>query len=160
MAAIAVAGVGLMVVCSSSLAAIMLMGGEKGSTGPTGPTGPTGDEDDDSGAADTGDEDDDSGAADTGGSLFSSNSDQQSDTSAVEYHWEVKNFQEITTGQPFKSIENASVNDCRNKCEKKNKCVGFSIGPLVGTKRCILYSGMDVSTSFDMNKNTHLLSRV
>jgi hypothetical protein len=78
----------------------------------------------------------------------------------VEYHWEVKNFKEITTGQPFKSINNASVNDCRNKCEKKNKCVGFNIGPIVGTKTCILYSGMDVRTEYDMNKNTHLLSRV
>lgn len=43
MAAIAVAGVGLMVVCSSSLAAVMLMGGEEETPDPTsaGPTTPT-----------------------------------------------------------------------------------------------------------------------
>tara|TARA_Y100000389_G_scaffold99995_1_gene96762 strand:+ start:225 stop:836 length:612 start_codon:yes stop_codon:yes gene_type:complete len=42
MAAIAVAGVGLMVVCSSSLAAVMLMGGdEETPTPPTGPAAPT-----------------------------------------------------------------------------------------------------------------------
>ena len=48
MAAIAVAGVGLMVVCSSSLAAVMMMGGEEDtpasatSAGPTAPTLPSG----------------------------------------------------------------------------------------------------------------------
>ena len=41
MAAIAVAGVGLMVICSSSLAAVMLMGGEEDTpTPPAGPSGP------------------------------------------------------------------------------------------------------------------------
>jgi len=151
MAAVAIAGVGLMVVCSSSLAAVMLMGGEEETPTPTTTTsaqsavGPTGDEDDD-----TGDEDDDTGDDDSGATT---------PDPAVEYHWEVENFKGITTGQPFKTINNASVNDCRNKCEKKNKCVGFSIGPTVGTKRCILYSG-DVSTTFDIGKHTHLLSRV
>src|SRR5210317_500466 len=151
MAAVAIAGVGLMVVCSSSLAAVMLMGGEEETPTTTTTTsaqsaaGPTGDEDDD-----TGDEDDDTGDDDSGATT---------PDPAVEYHWEVENFKGITTGQPFKTINNASVNDCRNKCEKKNKCVGFSIGPTVGTKRCILYSG-DVSTTFDIGKHTHLLSRV
>src|SRR6056300_1429006 len=151
MAAVAIAGVGLMVVCSSSLAAVMLMGGEEETPTTTTTTsaqsaaGPTGDEDDD-----TGDEDDDTGDDDSGGTT---------PDPAVEYHWEVENFKGITTGQPFKTINNASVNDCRNKCEKKNKFVGFSIGPTVGTKRCILYSG-DVSTTFDIGKHTHLLSRV
>tara|TARA_B100000497_G_scaffold61732_1_gene70045 strand:+ start:1028 stop:1813 length:786 start_codon:yes stop_codon:yes gene_type:complete len=41
MAAIAVAGVGLMVVCSSSLAAVMLMGGEEETPAPAGPSAPT-----------------------------------------------------------------------------------------------------------------------
>ena len=146
MAAVAIAGIGMMMVCSSSLAAVMLMGGEEETPTPTTTTsaqsaaGPTGDEDDDTG-------DDDSGAT------------TPTPAPAVEYHWEVENFKKITTGQPFKTINNASVNDCRNKCEKKNKCVGFSIGPIVGTKRCILYSG-DVSTTLDIGKHTHLLSRV
>jgi hypothetical protein len=165
MAAVAIAGIGMMMVCSSSLAAVMLMGGEEETPTTTTTTsaqsaaGPTGDEDDDTGDEDddtgdedddTGDEDDDTGDDDSGGG----------GGGGVEYHWEVKNFNKITTGQPFKSINNASVNDCRNKCEKKNKCVGFNIGPIVGTKTCILYSGMDVRTEHDMNKNTHLLSRV
>jgi hypothetical protein len=158
MAAVAIAGVGLMVVCSSSLATVMLMGGEEETPTTTTTTsaqsaaGPTGDEDDDTGDEDddTGDEDDDTGDDDSGATT---------PDPAVEYHWEVENFKGITTGQPFKTINNASVNDCRNKCEKKNKCVGFSIGPTVGTKRCILYSG-DVSTTFDIGKHTHLLSRV
>ena len=151
MAAVAIAGIGMMV-CSSSLAAVMLMGGEEETPTTTTTTsaqsaaGPTGDEDDD-----TGDEDDDTGDDDSGATT---------PDPAVEYHWEVENFKGITTGQPFKTINNASVNDCRNKCEKKNKCVGFNIGPIVGTKTCILYSGMDVRTEHDMNKNTHLLSRV
>ena len=166
MAAVAIAGVGLMVVCSSSLAAVMLMGGEEETPTPTTTTsaqsaaGPTGDEDDD-----TGDEDDDTGDDDSGGGggggggADNSGATTPTPAPAVEYHWEVENFKGITTGQPFKTINNASVNDCRNKCEKKNKCVGFSIGPTVGTKRCILYSG-DVSTTFDIGKHTHLLSRV
>ena len=146
MAAVAIAGIGMMMVCSSSLAAVMLMGGEEETPTPTTTTsaqsaaGPTGDEDDDTG-------DDDSGAT------------TPTPAPAVEYHWEVENFKKITTGQPFKTINNASVNNCRNKCENKNKCVGFSIGPLTGTKRCILYSG-DVSTTLDIGKHTHLLSRV
>ena len=42
MAAIAVAGVGMMMVCSSSLAAVMLMGGEEETpTPPAGPAAPT-----------------------------------------------------------------------------------------------------------------------
>jgi len=153
MAAVAIAGIGMMMVCSSSLAAVMLMGGEEETPTPTTTTsaqsaaGPTGDEDDD-----TGDEDDDTGDDDSGATT-------PTPAPAVEYHWEVENFKKITTGQPFKTINNASVNDCRNKCEKKNKCVGFSIGPIVGTKRCILYSG-DVSTTLDIGKHTHLLSRV
>ena len=158
MAAVAIAGIGMMV-CSSSLAAVMLMGGEEETPTTTTTTsaqsaaGPTGDEDDDTGDEDddTGDEDDDTGDDDSGATT---------PDPAVEYHWEVENFKGITTGQPFKTINNASVNDCRNKCEKKNKCVGFNIGPIVGTKTCILYSGMDVRTEHDMNKNTHLLSRV
>ena len=40
MAAIAVAGVGLMVVCSSSLAAVMMMGGEEETPAPATPAGP------------------------------------------------------------------------------------------------------------------------
>jgi hypothetical protein len=35
--------------------------------------------------------------------------------------------------------------------------VGFTIGPLVGTKRCNLYSG-DVSTTMNVSKNTFLLA--
>jgi hypothetical protein len=156
MSTVAIAGIGMMMVCSSSLAAVMLMGGEEETPTPTTTTaaGPTGDEDDDTGDEDddTGDEDDDTGDDDSGGGGGGGG--------GAEYHWEVKNFKEITTGQPFKTINNASVNDCRNKCEKKKKCVGFSIGPMIGTKTCILYSGMDVRTGYDMNKNTHLLSRV
>jgi hypothetical protein len=158
MAAVAIAGIGMMMVCSSSLAAVMLMGGEEETptttTSAQSAAGPTGDEDDDTGDEDddTGDEDDDTGDDDSGATT-------PTPAPAVEYHWEVENFKEITTGQPFKTINNASVNNCRNKCEKKNKCVGFSIGPQTGTKRCILYSG-DVSTTLDMSKNTHLLSRV
>jgi hypothetical protein len=164
MAAVAIAGIGMMMVCSSSLAAVMLMGGEEETPTPTTTTsaqsavGPTGDEDDD-----TGDEDDDTGDDDSGGGggggADNSGATTPTPAPAVEYHWEVENFKGITTGQPFKTINNASVNDCRNKCEKKNKCVGFSIGPTVGTKRCILYSG-DVSTTLDIGKHTHLLSRV
>ena len=40
MAAIAVAGVGMMMICSSSLAAVMLMGGDEETPTPTPPTGP------------------------------------------------------------------------------------------------------------------------
>jgi hypothetical protein len=165
MAAVAIAGIGMMMVCSSSLAAVMLMGGEEETPTPTTTTsaqsaaGPTGDEDDD-----TGDEDDDTGDDDSGGGGGggggADNSGATTPAPAVEYNWEVKNFKEITTGQPFRTINNASVNDCRNKCEKRKKCVGFSIGPIIGTKTCILYSGVDVRTGYDMNKNTHLLSRV
>src|SRR5210317_370359 len=41
MAAIAVAGVGLMVVCSSSLAAVMMMSGKEDTPAATTPTGPS-----------------------------------------------------------------------------------------------------------------------
>jgi hypothetical protein len=162
MAAVAIAGIGMMMVCSSSLAAVMLMGGEEETPTPTTTTsaqsaaGPTGDEDDD-----TGDEDDDSGSgADNSGSgADNSGATTPTPAPAVEYHWTVNTFKKIEGGEPFKTINDASANDCRNKCEKKNKCVGFSIGPIVGTKRCILYSG-DVSTTLDIGKHTHLLSRV
>ena len=142
MAAVAIAGIGMMMV--SSLAAVMLMGGEEETptttTSDQSAAGPTGDEDDDTG-------DDDSGAT------------TPTPAPAVDYHWTVNTFKKIERGEPFKTINNASVNNCRNKCENKNKCVGFSIGPLTGTKRCILYSG-DVSTVNSLNVNTHLLSRV
>ena len=153
MAAVAIAGIGMMMV-SSSLAAVMLMGGEEETPATTTTTSaqsaadPTGDEDDDTEDDDT--EDDDSGGG--GG-------EEESDTSAVEYHWEVENFKTISGGEPFKTMNDTSAGKCRKKCEKKTKCVGFNIGPLIGTKRCVLYSG-DVSTVNSLNDNTHLLSRV
>jgi len=136
------------------------MGGEEETPTPTTTTsaqsaaGPTGDEDDDTG------DDDSGGGGGGGGGADNSGATTPTPAPAVEYHWEVKSFKEITTGQPFRTINNASVNDCRNKCEKKRKCVGFSIGPIIGTKTCILYSGTDVRTGYHTNKNTHLLSRV
>lgn len=157
MAAVAIAGIGMMMVCSSSLAAVMLMGGEEETpaSNTTTSADPTGDEDDDTGDDDSGDEDDDTEDDDSGGG----GGEEESDTSAVEYHWEVESFKTISGGDPFKTVNNASASKCRKKCEKKTKCVGFNIGPLIGTKQCVLYSG-DVSTSFAANKNTHLLSRV
>ena len=159
MAAVAIAGIGMMMV--SSLAAVMLMGGEEETptttTSDQSAAGPTGDEYDD-----TGDEDDDlggGGGGGGGGGADNSGATTPTPAPAVEYHWTVNTFKKIERGEPFKTINNASVNNCRNKCENKNKCVGFSIGPLTGTKRCILYSG-DVSTTLDMSKHTHLLSRV
>ena len=160
MAAVAIAGVGMMMVCSSSLAVVLMTGGEEPDT-TTDDSGGNEDGGDDSG----GDEDggDDSGGDDSGGDEDGGDEDEDGDgggdTPVVEYHWTVNTFKKIEGGEPFKTINNASVNKCRNKCEKKNKCVGFSIGPLIGTKRCILYSG-DVSTTTNIGKNTHLLSRV
>jgi cobalamin biosynthesis protein CobT len=157
MAAVAIAGIGMMMVCSSSLAAVMLMGGEEETpaSNTTTSADPTGDEDDDTGDDDSGDEDDDTEDDDSGGG----GGEEESDTSAVEYHWEVESFKTISGGEPFKTVNNASASKCRKKCEKKNECVGFNIGPIIGTKRCVLYSG-DVSTVNSLNDNTHLLSRV
>lgn len=152
MAAVAIAGIGMMMV--SSLSAVMLMGGEEETptttTSDQSAAGPTGDEYDD-----TGDEDDDLGG---GGGGDNSGATTPTPAPAVEYHWEVKNFKTISGGEPFKTMNNASARKCRKKCEKKNKCVGFNI-PRIGSKRCVLYSG-DVSTVNNLNDNTHLLSRV
>ena len=145
---------GMMLCCLSSSVTSFMMGGEE-KEDPVVPGTTAGDDtgDDDSGADDTGD--DDSGADDSGGG----GGEEESDTSAVEYHWTTHTFKKFEGGKDIKTIRNASARKCRKKCEKKNKCVGFSIVPIIGTKTCILYSG-DVRTEYDMNKNTHLLSRV
>ena len=72
------------------------------------------------------------------------------------HEWRVETFKEITGGQLLKNVNNASIKKCKKKCKKKEECVGFTIGPLIGTKRCNLYSG-DVSTTSDEGKNTYLL---
>ena len=135
MAAIAVAGVGMMMVCSSSLTAVMLMGGDE----------ETPDVPDTTAGAD------DSGADDSGA--------DESDTPAVEYQWTAHTFKKFEGGEHIKTIRNASTSKCKKRCQKKTNCVGFSIGPRIGTKRCILYSG-NVTTKADMGENSHLLSRV
>ena len=145
MAAIAVAGVGMMMVCSSSLTAVMLMGGDEET--PDVPDTTAGA--DDSGADDSGA--DDSGADDSGA--------DESDTPAVEYQWTAHTFKKFEGGEHIKTIRNASTSKCKKRCQKKTNCVGFSIGPRIGTKRCILYSG-NVTTKADMGENSHLLSRV
>ena len=94
---------------------------------------------------------DDSGADDSGA--------DESDTPAVEYQWTAHTFKKFEGGKYIKTIRNASTSKCKKRCQKKTNCVGFSIGPLIGTKRCILYSG-NVTTKADMGENSHLLSRV
>ena len=94
---------------------------------------------------------DDSGADDSGA--------DESDTPAVEYQWTAYTFKKFEGGKYIKTIRNASTSKCKKRCQKKTNCVGFSIGPLIGTKRCILYSG-NVTTKTDMGENSHLLSRV
>jgi hypothetical protein len=73
------------------------------------------------------------------------------------HEWRTETLKKITGGTVLKSIKNASVDKCMDKCIKKEACVGFTIGPLIGTKKCFLYSG-DVSTTMDLAKNTYLLS--
>jgi hypothetical protein len=118
---------------SSALSAFLTMGGEEEDSGGSGTDDSAGDEEDEGG----------SGTDDSAG-------DEEG------HEWSVKTFKEITGGQLLKNINNASVNNCKNKCKKKEECVGFTIGPLIGTKRCNLYSG-DVSTTSDVDKNTYLL---
>ena len=124
----------MMMISSSSLSAFLMMGGEEEDSGGSGGS-------DDS----AGDEEDEGG---------SGTDDSAGDEEGHE--WRAKTFKEITGGQLLKNINNASVDKCKNKCEKKEECVGFTIGPLIGTKSCNLYSG-DVSTTSDMGKNTYLL---
>jgi len=119
---------------SSALSAFLMMGGEEeGSDG-------SGDSDDSAG-----DEEDEGG---------SGTDDSAGDEEGHE--WRVETFKEITGGQLLKNVNNASIKNCKKKCKKKEECVGFTIGPLIGTKRCKLYSG-DVSTTSDEGKNTYLL---
>lgn len=144
MAAVAIAGIGMMMVCSSSLAAVMLMGGEEETPTTTTTTsaqstaGLTGDEDDDTGDDDTGDEE-----GGVGG-----------------HEWIFKPLTKIGGGAILKSIDDATLDKCKQKCIKNEACVGFS-RKRTGTKTCVLYSG-DVSTIGDMTMSRHsyLLTRV
>ena len=122
---------------SSALSAFLMTGGEEEDSGGSGGSG---------GSASDGEDEGGSGTDDSAGD-------------GEGHEWRAEAFKKITGGQFLKNVDNASVDKCRDKCEKKNKCVGFTIGPLIGTKRCNLYSG-DVSTTTDLGKNTHLLSRV
>ena len=119
---------------SSALSAFLTMGGEEEDSGGSGGS-------DDS----AGDEEDEDG---------SGTDDSAGDEEGHE--WRVETFKEITGGQLLKNVNNASVEKCKKKCKKKEECVGFTIGPLTGTKRCNLYSG-DVSTTSDVGKKTYLL---
>jgi hypothetical protein len=137
---------------SSALSAFLMTGGEEEDSGGSGGSGGSASDGEDEGGSGT---DDSAGdGEDEGGS---GTDDSAGDGEGHE--WRAEAFKKITGGQFLKNVDNASVDKCRDKCEKKNKCVGFTIGPLIGTKRCNLYSG-DVSTTTDLGKNTHLLSRV
>jgi hypothetical protein len=147
---------GLLSMCciSSSIAASMMGGDEETPDVPDTTAGADDSGADDSGADDSGADDsgaDDSGADDSGA--------DESDTPAVEYQWTAHTFKKFEGGKYIKTIQNASTSKCKKRCQKKTNCVGFSIGPLIGTKRCILYSG-NVTTKADMGENSHLLSRV
>ena len=158
MAAVAIAGIGMMMVCSSSLAAVMLMGGEEETPTTTTTTsaqsaaGPTGDEDDDTG------DDDSGGGGGGGGGGDNSGATTPTPAPAVEYHWREKALKKISVGVPFKSIENKPLDACKQECENQEECSGFN-RKRTGTKKCVFYSG-DVSTSFDLTRNTYLLRRV
>jgi hypothetical protein len=134
MAAVAIAGIGMMMVCSSSLTAVMLMGGEEETptTSAQSAAGPTGDEDDDS----AGDEE-----GGVGG-----------------HEWRFAPLTKIGGGAVLKSIDNSTVDECKQECIKNEACVGFK-RKRQGTKTCVLYSG-DVSTFGDVSRHSYLLTRV
>jgi len=132
MAAVAIAGIGMMMVCSSSLATVMLMGGEEETPAPTTSAGPAAGP----AAGPTGDEE-----GGVGG-----------------HEWIFKPLTKIAGGAILKSIDNSSTAECKQECIKNEACVGFK-RKTTGTKTCVLYSG-DVSTFGDMSRHSYLLTRV
>jgi len=125
----------MMMSSSSAVGAFLMMGGDEEDSGGSG------------GSDDSAGDEEDSGGS--GGSDDSAGDEEG-------HEWRVETFKEITGGQLLKNVNNASIKKCKKKCKKKEECVGFTIGPLIGTKRCNLYSG-DVSTTSDEGKNTYLL---
>jgi hypothetical protein len=119
---------------SSALSAFFMMGGEEeGSDG-------SGDSDSDE------DEDDsDDSAGDEEGGVGG-------------HEWSFAPLTKIAGGTVLKSIDNASVDECKQECENQEACVGFK-RKKTGTKTCVLYSG-DVSTFGDLSRHSYLLTRV
>ena len=128
---------------SSALSAFFMMGGEEDDSGGSGGSGGS---DGSDGSDGSGDEEDEGG---------SGTDDSAGDEEGHE--WRAETFKKITGGQLLINVNNASTEKCKRKCKKREECVGFTIGPLVGTKRCNLYSG-DVSTTMNVGKNTFLLA--
>jgi hypothetical protein len=129
---------------SSALSAFFMMGGEEeGSDG-------SGDEEDEDGSDDSaGDEEDEDGSDDSAG-------DEEGGVGGHE--WRFAPLTKIAGGAILKSINNASVDTCKQECENQEACVGFK-RKKTGTKTCVLYSG-DVSTIVDMSRHSYLLTRV
>jgi len=134
----------MMVLSSSALSAFLTMGDEEEDSG--GSDDSVGDEEEDS--------DDSAGDEDGGGG-----GKEKPDTPVVEYQWTLRRFQKFDGGEPIETIRNTSVSNCRNKCEERNKCVGFSTSPSSSSSlRCVLFSG-DRSLAPNITFNTHILRR-
>ena len=121
----------MMMSSSVSVGAFLMMGGEE------------------DGSGGSGDEEDEGGSDDSAG-------DEEGGGGG--YEWSFAPLTKIGGGAVLKSIDNASVDECKQECENQEACVGFK-RKKTGTKTCVLYSG-DVSTIGDMSRHSYLLTRV
>ena len=124
MAAVAIAGVGMMMVCSSSLAVALMAGGEEEKP----------DVPDTTGADDTDDTDDTDGSGGSGGSAAVAA--QPTEIAPV---WQRKSNKKISGGTFIKSVDEGSVGPCKDECFEDKDCKGFTYKHF--GKKCDLYSG-------------------
>ena len=132
MSTVAVAGVGLMVVCSSSLAAVMLMGDKKGTPSPK--------YDDNSSSEEDGDEENedenDTPTPSTPSPTTSINWSGPDNTSGSPV-WE--EFTSLKfTGTKLSSHNNTDLAQCKQKCIDNSACGGITTKT---ENKCYLYGG-------------------
>ena len=133
MAAVAIAGVGMMMVCSSSLAVALMAGGEEEKP----------DVPDTTGADDTDDTDDTDGSGGSGGSGNGVVWETETSESAK--------YKKLVAGTLLENT-NGNTKACKAKCIANENCTGFNIKK-TGTSKCDLYSGDDLGwTSSDRHK--------
>ena len=139
MSAVAIAGVGMMMVCSSSLAVALMAGGEEEKPDVPDTTGA-----DDSGADDTDDTDDTDGSGGSGGSGNGVVWETETSESAK--------YKKLVAGTLLENT-NGNTNACKTKCIANENCTGFNIDKRPTGNTCDLYSGDDLGwTSSDSHK--------
>ena len=152
MAAVAIAGVGMMMVCSSSLAVALLASGEEEKPDTTTTSGGSGadDTDDDDDTDDTDDTDDDNGS---GGSAAAAT--QPTEIAPV---WKLKGNKKISGGTFIKSVDEGSVGPCKDECFEDKDCKGFTYKHF--GKKCTLYSGnIDFKTDYSLSRSSFKINR-